>query len=213
MSHPAPEQIRPERTGALEELTRDPSSRKRFLKLMGGGAGATSAFGLLLAACGGDDDSNGSAAGGSTSSGMGTTTGTTGDSGDLEIVNYALTLEYLEADFYAKVIDSGLFKGAQLDLIKVIGEHEQQHVDALTATVDQLGGTPAAKPETKFPLDSAKSVLSPRRHGREPRCSRLPRPGREHPEQGGPCCRALDPHGRGEARLRTERADREVRHA
>lgn len=160
MSHPAPEQIRPERTGALEELTRDPSSRKRFLKLMGGGVGATSAFGLLLAACGGDDDSNGSAAGGSTSSGMGTTTGATGDSGDLEIVNYALTLEYLEADFYAKVIDSGLFKGAQLNLIKVIGEHEQQHVDALTATVDQLGGTPAAKPETKFPLDSAKSVLA-----------------------------------------------------
>jgi rubrerythrin len=32
-------------------------------------------------------------------------------------------------------------------------------VDALTATVKKLGGTPAAKPKTKFPLDDAKSVL------------------------------------------------------
>ena len=78
--------------------------------------------------------------------------------GDLEIVNYALTLEYIEADFYAKVIESGLFSGASLEMIKVIGDHEQQHVDALLGTAKKLG-EPAAKPETTFPLDSADSVL------------------------------------------------------
>ena len=43
-----------EQTGALRELAEDPSSRKRFLSMVGG-AGA-SAFAIFLAACGGDDD-------------------------------------------------------------------------------------------------------------------------------------------------------------
>jgi len=150
----SPERNEEGQVGALAELAHDPSSRSRFLKLMGGGIGAASAFGVFLAACGGDD--GGTAAG--TTTGAGATTGAK-MSGDIKIVNYALTLEYLEADFYAKVIDSGLFKGAQLNLIKINGDHEAQHVEALKGTVEKLGGTPAAKPKTKFPLDSATSVL------------------------------------------------------
>lgn len=148
----------PKPAGALEELARDPSSRKRFLKLMGGGAGAASALSVFLAACGGSDSQSGSTTGAAGSSMGGTTTATTG--GDVDIVNYALTLEYLEADFYMKVVSSGLFSGAQLDLIKAIGEHEQMHVEALEQTVSKLGGEPAPKPKTKFPLDSATSVLT-----------------------------------------------------
>jgi rubrerythrin len=74
-------------------------------------------------------------------------------------VNYALTLEYLEADFYAQAIKTGFFKGKQLDLIKQIGDHERQHVNALTAAVKQLGGTPAMKPATKFPLSDAMTIV------------------------------------------------------
>jgi hypothetical protein len=138
--------------GAVEELARDPASRKRFFKMMG--AGGAGAFALFLAACGSDDNksSSGTTATSSSSS-------SSGGNGDVKIVNYALTLEYLEADFYAKVAESGLFKGSQLDTIKQFGDQESQHVDALTATVKKLGGTPAAKPQTKFPLDDAKSVL------------------------------------------------------
>jgi hypothetical protein len=80
--------------------------------------------------------------------------------GDLGIVNYALTLEYLEAGFYAAVIKSGLFKGDQLALLKVIGDHEAQHVDALMATAKDLGGTPAPEPKANFPLDSAEEVVA-----------------------------------------------------
>jgi rubrerythrin len=114
-----------------------------------GGAGAVSAFGVVLAACG-DDDKKDS---GSSSSGS---TDTGGDAkadnaSDLKIVNYALTLEYLENEFYKQVLESGMVKDAKVgELAKSIQENEQEHVDALTATAKKLGGTPAAKPKTKF---------------------------------------------------------------
>jgi len=139
---------------ALRELTDDPASRKKFLKLMGGGVAGASAFSLFLAACGGGDEETA----GTTATTAPAETEAAAADGDLKIVNYALTLEYLEADFYAKVIESGLFSGASLELIKVIGDHEQQHVDALLGTAKTLGEH-AAKPETTFPLDSADSVL------------------------------------------------------
>ena len=147
---------------ALGEVRRDPTSRMRFLKLMGGGVAASAAFGTLLAACGGNDE-GGSGAGqsGSTDMTSGSNTTSTGSgsaSQDLEILNYALTLEYLEADFYAKVGQSGLFTGPQLSLLQTFGEHEQQHVEALTATINKLGGTPAEQPQTQFPLENATSV-------------------------------------------------------
>jgi rubrerythrin len=140
---------------ALQELERDDTSRKKFLK-MAGGAGAAGAFSILLAACGSDKKKTTSTAAGSSAA----KSTSAGVKGDLAIVNYALTLEYVEADFYAKAAASGLFKGSDLDTIKKIGDTEQQHVDALTATVKKLGGTPAAKPKTKFPLDNAMSVLT-----------------------------------------------------
>jgi len=131
---------------ALRELADDPSSRKRFFKMMGG-AGAVSAFSVFLAACGDDDDDAGSSSSSSSSS----TTSKGDNAGDLKIVNYALTLEYLEADFYAKVIDSGIIKDkATVDIAKKFGETEQEHVDALKETAKTLGGTPVEAPKTNF---------------------------------------------------------------
>jgi rubrerythrin len=133
-----------EEPAALDELRDDPQSRKRFLTMVGG-AGAAGALSLLIAACGSDDDDESA----STTS----TTGSepSGANGDLEIVNYALTLEYLEADFYDQVIKSGEVTDKQIaELAKSIGQNEQEHVNVLAATVEQLGGMPAAKPKTKF---------------------------------------------------------------
>lgn len=140
---------RSRKESALGRVARDPVSRRRFFALSGG----TTAAGALLVACGDDDDE--------------TSTSTTTDEdmasqfgeGDLGIVNYALTLEYLEAQFYSDVAKSGLFKGDDLALIEAIGQAEEEHVAALTATAKDLGGTPAEAPKAEFPLDDAKSVL------------------------------------------------------
>jgi len=79
--------------------------------------------------------------------------------GDLGIANYALTLEYLEADFYAKVANSGMLKGKLLDTARRFGNEEQAHVDALIALIKKAGGKPATAPKTNFPLDDEKSIL------------------------------------------------------
>src|SRR3954471_22940200 len=135
--------------GALDELARDDSSRKRFLRSVGG-AGAAGALGVLLAACG--DDKKDSTTPIAAATGTGAAAASSGDmKGDLDIVNYALTLEYLEAQFYADVIRSGVIKDPEVgSLAKKFGQTEQEHVDALIATAKKLGGTPAAKPKASF---------------------------------------------------------------
>jgi rubrerythrin len=78
--------------------------------------------------------------------------------GDIDIVNFALTLEYLEADFYTKALALGL-SGEVKKLATVIQGDESQHVDALSATVQKLGGTPVKKPTFSFPDRDEKSFL------------------------------------------------------
>lgn len=70
---------------------------------------------------------------------------------DLEILNYALTLEYLEAEFYTQGVKGDILKGRALELVTPIRDHEQEHVTVVTQTVKDLGGKPAAKPEFTFP--------------------------------------------------------------
>jgi len=130
------------RDSAMHELARDDSSRKRFLKMMGG-TSAAAAFTIFLAACG-EDEKKKSSGEPKQSSGGGSM------KGDLEIVQYALTLEHLETDFYDAVIKSGVIKDKALaEVATAIRDNEQEHVDALTKTVEQLGGKPM-KPETTF---------------------------------------------------------------
>lgn len=139
--------------GIIERLVRDDSDRKRFLK-MAGSAGAASFGAFVLAACGASKKSTNTASSAAPTS----TSGSSKETGDLAIVNYALTLEYLETEFYGKVVASGLFKGATAKLIKDFAGQEQTHVEALKGTAEKLGGTPAAKPESKFPISSATQV-------------------------------------------------------
>jgi rubrerythrin len=136
---------------ALSRVAHNPVSRRKLLAVTGG----STALAAFLAACGSD-------------SGTTTTTSTAaaGQSGtekfgkgDVGILNYALTLEYLEVAFYEDVVKSALFKGSDLATIRKFGAEEAEHVTALTGFVKQMGGTPAPKPKTEFPLKSAKLVL------------------------------------------------------
>jgi Ferritin-like domain len=80
--------------------------------------------------------------------------------GDAEIVNFALTLEYLEADFYnVKAKQVGL-SGQARAYASQFGAEESEHVRALIGTVKQLGATPAKKPKFVFPATDESSFLA-----------------------------------------------------
>ncbi|HVQ59125.1 MAG TPA: ferritin-like domain-containing protein [Solirubrobacterales bacterium] len=79
--------------------------------------------------------------------------------GDVDIVNFALTLEYLEAAFYEEAKKRAGAKGDLKSLIELIATDEKQHVEALTATVKQLGGKPVAEPKFDFPYSDTAGFL------------------------------------------------------
>jgi rubrerythrin len=66
----------------------------------------------------------------------------------IQILNYALTLEQLEADFYRQFVAAGTATGAAAAAIAQIKKHEDAHAALLTNVVKALGGTPVTG--TKF---------------------------------------------------------------
>ena len=73
-----------------------------------------------------------------------------GMGGDVEILNFALTLEYLEAAFYQQAIQEVQLRGDQAELVDLISKDENAHVEALKGAVTDLGGTPAEVPGVDF---------------------------------------------------------------
>lgn len=80
-------------------------------------------------------------------------------SSDVDILNFALTLEYLEANFYNVKAKSVGLSGHAASTAALFGGQEEAHVKALTAAVRSLGGKPAAMPKFVFPATSQSSFL------------------------------------------------------
>jgi rubrerythrin len=73
-----------------------------------------------------------------------------GSMGDIDILNFALTLEYLEAAFYEEAAGVKGLTSEVAGYVKTFGDEEQEHVDALTATIRDLGGMPVEAPGVDF---------------------------------------------------------------
>jgi rubrerythrin len=122
-----------DRDGAIQEAAEpvDPPTRAAFLKKAGIGLGAVAGSGAVLGAL----PSLASAA--------------SIPASDIAILNFALTLEYLEAAFYAQAKSNNVGSGQQ-DLtafINVVAKHEAAHVAYLK---NALGAKAVAKPKFDF---------------------------------------------------------------
>ena len=85
-----------------------------------------------------------------------------GGGGDVEILNFALTLEYLEAAFYTQALKQtpGL-SGDVKKLATEIRDNENEHVDALKSAIKGAGAKPVKAPGVDFggAFGSEKSFL------------------------------------------------------
>lgn len=89
---------------------------------------------------------------------------------DIEILNYALTLEHLEYAFYRDALGQGGFNANDFnafddrdpelfDNLEDIRDHEDTHVDTLIDVIESLGGDPVEELCYDFGYDNAAEFL------------------------------------------------------
>ena len=96
---------------------------------------------------------------------------------DVDILNYALTLEHLEYAFYdeflanhsesevensavARYFARPTLRYSTYQQIQDVRDHEQTHVEALSGTIEDLGGTPVEPAEYEFPYETMEEFVA-----------------------------------------------------
>jgi len=122
-----------DRDGAVQETAGEAvasgDTRASFLKKAGVGAGAVTIGGAFAGAL------------------PALARGASIPASDIAILNFALTLEYLEAAFYAEAVASGKLKDETKRFATVVSQHEGTHVKFLQTV---LGAKAVAKPTFDF---------------------------------------------------------------
>ena len=116
--------------GAIQEAAEkvDGATRAAFLRKAGIGAGAVLGSGAIVGA-------------------LPAFARAATPASDVAILNFALTLEYLEAAFYTEAVKSGGLKGKVKTFATVVKAHEVAHVAALKAA---LGSAAVKSPKFNF---------------------------------------------------------------
>jgi len=153
-----------------EQTTSDDSSRRSFLSRSAIAGGALLALGggtgMALA-----DHEEGEGQGHESESAFDDVEGT-----DLDVLNYALSLEHLESAFYAQAMETfseddfvnadeleGLgdeMRQAVYEHVQTAGQQEESHVEVLTQAVELLGGEPEEAANYDFPFEEMAEFLT-----------------------------------------------------
>jgi len=115
--------------GALREAAVDADTRAGFLRKAGVAGGSLLASGVLMGGL------------------PALASARPSKRHDVAILNYALTLEYLEAAFYREAVRKGRFDGRIGAFAKLVAEHEAAHVKALKGV---LGRAAVKSPKFDF---------------------------------------------------------------
>jgi hypothetical protein len=81
---------------------------------------------------------------------------------DVDILQFALSLEHLEARMYADMLATNILTDKELGYLQAFGGHEVAHVKALTDALTAAGATPVqAQAKYNFPaFDSREAILN-----------------------------------------------------
>jgi rubrerythrin len=163
----------PEFRRVIDRVRDQLTSRRGFLA--GSAAVGAGALGLNSGLATADEHGGNGNGDGNGNGGMSNGTPFSEDGTDVDVLNYALTLEHLEDAFYRDAIPSreaitsvdalqGFSPGLRnqvYDNIRVIGEHESTHVDVLSAVVETLGGEPVQAAEYDFGIPENGEMAAP----------------------------------------------------